>query len=151
MPLWYSLAEHFFVLHNTKRDIKTTPLIVLNFCFIYFVNYWLFVAQTRGRHPYGDPWPVWQWFVYFCFPSVIILLRFLGFVRDRLLYKWRFRSHCIHPPLEFHPNPWIGWHEDYYQEQDIGIRPLDWKALGVMTVILLAAVAIWNISYLASS
>lgn len=58
MPFWYGLIEHFFVPHNTKRDIKTTPILVFIFCFIYFINYWLFVAQTHGHHPYGDPWPI---------------------------------------------------------------------------------------------
>lgn len=151
MPFWYGLAEYFCVPHNTKRDIKTTSGFVLIFCLIYFINYWLFVAQTHGQHPYGDPWPVWQWLAYFCIPLTMIALRMLGFVRDRLFYKRRLRSHCIYPPTEFHQNPWIGWHVDYCQVDEIGIQPVDWKMLGVMTATLLIVVTIWNITYAATT
>jgi hypothetical protein len=149
MPFWYGFAEFFFVPHNTKRDIKTTPILVFILCFIYFINYWLFVAQTHGHHPYGDPWPVWQWLIYFCFPLTMFVLRILDFVRDRLFYKRRLRSLCIHPPQEFYANPWIGWHANYYELTEYQMQPIDWKAIGAMIVILLTVVAIWNISYLA--
>lgn len=151
MPFWYGFAEYFFAPHNTKRDIKMTPILVFIFCFIYFINYWLFVTQTHGHHPYGDPWPTWQWFVYFCFPLAMFVLRLLGFVRDRLYYKRRLRSHCIHPPTEWHTNPWIGWHANYPQTYGCDIQPIDWKAIGAMTGILLTVVAIWNITYLITS
>ncbi|UJR20218.1 hypothetical protein I4U23_023349 [Adineta vaga] len=150
MPFWYGLAEYLFVPHNTKRDIKTTPILVFIFCFIYFINYWLFVAQTHGHHPYGDPWPIWQWFVYFCFPLTMFVLRLLAIIRDRLFYKRRLRSPCIHPQDEFHMNPWIGWHLNYARLDQSEIQPINWKAIGVITGILLAMVFIWNIVYLVS-
>jgi len=151
MPFWYGFAEHFLVPHNTKRDIKTTPVIVFIFCFMYFINYWLFVAQTHGHHPYGDPWPIWEWFALFCCPLAMLVLRLLGFIRDRLFYKRRMRSPCIYPPLEFYANPWIGWHVNYSQMIQCEMQPVDWKAIGAMIAILLTVVAIWNISYLAIS
>lgn len=151
MPFWYGFAEHFFAPHNTKRDIKTTPILVFIFCLIYFINYWLFVAQTHGHHPYGDPWPAWQWCIYFCFPIAMFVLRLLGFVRDRLFYKRRLRSHCIHPPMEFYANPWVGWHVNYSQINESDMQPIDWKAIGAMIIILLTVVGIWNISYVATS
>jgi hypothetical protein len=151
MPFWYAFAEYLFVPHNTRRDIKTTPIFVFIFCLMYCINYWLFVAQTHGHHPYGDPWPVWQWLIYFCFPLAMLVLRLLGFVRDRLFYKRRLRSPCIHPPLEFYANPWIGWHANYTLMNECEMQPIDLKAIGVMIGILSSVVAIWNISYLATS
>jgi len=148
MAFWYGLIEYFFVPHNTKRDIKTTPILVFSFCFIYFINYWLFVAQTHGQHPYGDPWPVWKWLIYFCFPVTMLVLRILDALRDRLFYKRGLRSLCIHPPQEFHANPWIGWHANYYQINECEIQPIDWKAIAAMIGILMFVVAIWNLSYL---
>jgi hypothetical protein len=60
MAFWYGVIEFLFVPHPTKRDIKTTLILVFIFCLIYCINYWLFVLQMHGQHPYGKPWPVWQ-------------------------------------------------------------------------------------------
>lgn len=87
MPFWYGFIEYILVPHNTKRDIKTIPFLVFILCFIYMINYWLFVAQTHGHHPYGNPWPIWQWLIYFCFPLAMFVLRLLDLLRDRLYYK----------------------------------------------------------------
>ena len=151
MPFWYGFAEYLFVPHNTKRDIKTTPILVFIFCFIYFINYWLFVAQTHGHHPYGDPWSVGRWIIYFCFPFTMLVLRLLDLVRERLYYKRGLRAPCIYPPQELHTNPWIGWHVNYAQLNESNIKPIDWKAIILMSVILCTLVTIWNISYLITS
>ena len=147
MPFWYAFAEFLFVPHNTRRDIKTTPILVFILCLIYCINYWLFVAQMHGQHPYGNPWPVWQWIIYFCFPLTMLVLRILDIVRNRLFYKRGLRSPCIHPSRLFDANPWIGWHADYEQTHDCERQPIDWKAIGAMAVILSVLIAIWNISY----
>ncbi|CAF1285836.1 unnamed protein product [Adineta ricciae] len=151
MPFWYGLAEFLFVPHDTKRDIKTTPILVFIFCFIYFINYWLFVAQTHGHHPYGDPWPIWQWFVYFCFPLGMLALRLMAIIRRRLFYKRGLRSPCIYPQNELYANPWIGWHFDYSRLDQSEMQPIDWKAIGAMNGILLTLISIWNLVYLVSS
>lgn len=151
MPFWYGFIEYLFVPHNSKRDFKTTPFLVFILCLIYMINYWLFVAQTHGHHPYGDPWPIWQWFIYFCFPLAIFVLRLLDKLRDRLHYKRGLRSPCIHPPRLFSDNPWIGWHADYSQINQYEMQPINWKAMIIMSTTLLAVVAIWNISYLITS
>jgi hypothetical protein len=78
----------------------------------------------------------------------MLVLRILDALRDRLFYKRGLRSLCIHPPQEFHANPWIGWHANYYQINECEIQPIDWKAIAVMIGILMFVVAIWNLSYL---
>ncbi|CAF0872414.1 unnamed protein product [Adineta steineri] len=151
MLFWYGLAEYFFVPHNTKRDIKTTPILVFIFCFTYFINYWLFVLQTHGHHPYGNPWPAWQWVIYFCFPLTMLVLRLLSIIRDRLFYKRGLRSHCIYPPKELSMNPWLGWHPNYSQTNECEIQPINMKAICAMTFILSSIMLIWNIVYLITS
>jgi hypothetical protein len=151
MPFWYGLVEHRLVPHSTRRDIKTTPVLVFVFCLMYFINYWLFVAQTHGAHPYGNPWPAWQWCVYFCFPLTMVVLRLLSIVRDRLFYKRQWRSLCVHPQHDFRVNPWTGWHPDYTHLDLCESQPFNWKAIGAMVAILSIGIFVWNILYLITS
>ncbi|CAF4491172.1 unnamed protein product, partial [Rotaria sp. Silwood2] len=32
-----------------------TAILVFIFCLMYFINYWLLMAQSHDRDPYGDP------------------------------------------------------------------------------------------------